>query len=67
MFKKDHAKYGIHPDSKVGKYLEDGTGFYIVDMEKKKVYFAGDLRLKDLLEKLEKDTVFIVKEVSYCD
>lgn len=65
MFKKGCAKYEIRPDSKVAKYLEDGTEFFIVDMEKKKVYSAVDLRLKDLLEKLEKDTVFIVKEVKY--
>lgn len=52
-------------ESKVSEYLQEGTEFFIVDMEKKKVYSSFDLRLKELSDKLEKDTVFVVKEADY--
>ena len=65
MFKKQYAKYEIVRENKVAEYLQDGTEFFIVDMEKKKVYSSFDLRLKELSDKLEKDTVFVVKEAEY--
>jgi len=49
--------------SKVFKYLETGVKFFIVDMERKKVYSSNDIRLSELHEKLNNDNCFVVKEV----
>lgn len=65
MFKKRYAKYEMVRESKIPEYIQTKTEFFIVDMEKKKVYSSFDLRLKELSEKLEQDNVFIVKEVDY--
>jgi hypothetical protein len=65
VFGLKKAKYEICRESKVSSYLENGTEFFIVDMEKKKVYSSYDLRLKELAEKLDNDNTFIVKEAEY--
>lgn len=56
------GKYEIIRKSKVGEYIQNDVLFYVVDMEKKKVYSSYDLRLGELLAKLDKDSSFIVKE-----
>ena len=53
--------YEIIRKSKVGEYLQNDVEFFVVDMEKKKVYASHDLRLGDLLAKIDKDCSFIVK------
>lgn len=53
--------YEICRKSKVYEYIQSGTEFFIVDMEKKKVYSSCDLRLSELSEKLEMENSFIVK------
>lgn len=65
MFKKEYPKYEMVRESKVPEYLQTKTEFFIVDMEKKKVYSSFDLRLKELSDKLEQDNVFIVKKANY--
>ena len=60
-----YQTYEICRKSKVGEYIQTGVEFFVVDMEKKKVYSSNDLRLSDLTEKLEKETTFIVKVASY--
>ena len=60
-----NGKYEMVRESKISEYIENGVEFFVVDMEKKKVYSSLDLRLRDLSEKLEKDTTFIVKEANY--
>ena len=55
--------YEICRESKVSEYIENGVEFFVVDMEKKKVYSSMDLRLRELAEKLDSDKTFIVKEV----
>lgn len=57
------SKYEMCRESKINEYIQNGVEFFIVDMEKKKVYSSLDLRLRELAEKLESDTTFIVKEV----
>jgi hypothetical protein len=54
-------RYEICRKSKVYDYIQSGTEFFIVDMEKKKVYSSCDLRLSELSEKLEMEDSFIVK------
>lgn len=61
----EHQKYEICNKDKVGEYIQTGTEFFIVDMERKKVYSSLDLRLREISEKLEKDTTFVVKLASY--
>lgn len=68
--KKEHITieqqtYEICRKSKITEYIQTGTEFFIVDMQKKKVYSSNDLRLGEITEKLEKDTTFIVKVASY--
>ena len=58
-------KYEICRKSKVHEYIQNGTEFFVVDMEKKKVYPSMDLRLRDLTEKLDRDDTFIIKEADY--
>ena len=65
MFKRENDNYEICRKSKVGEYLQNDVEFFIVDMEKKKVYSVFDIRLKDLMDKLDKDTTFIIKKVKY--
>lgn len=55
------GKYEIIRKSKVGEYIQNDVPFFVVDMEKKKVYASHDLRLGELLEKLDKESSFIVK------
>ena len=57
--------YEICSKSKVGKYIEQGVEFFIVDMEKKKVFSSFDLRLRDISEKLDKESTFIIKKAMY--
>lgn len=54
--------YEVVRKSKVGEYLQTGKEFFIVDMEKKKVYSSNDLRIREISEKLEADTCFIFTE-----
>lgn len=58
MFNKD---FEIIRKSKVAEYLQTGVEFFIVDMERKKVYCSNDLRIREISEKLENDQCFIVK------
>lgn len=61
----EYQDYEICRKSKVGEYLQSGEEFYIVDMEKKKVYSSHDLRLREVNEKIKKDSTFIVKVANY--
>ena len=61
----EYQDYEICRKSKVGKYIQDGTEFFIVDMEKKKVYSSYDLRLRDISEKVEKESTFIIRRANY--
>ena len=58
-------RYEIVRDSKVGEYLQNGVEFFVVDMDKKKVYSSLDLRLRDLMEKVDKENTVIIKEADY--
>ena len=58
-----NGKYEIIRESKVAEYIQMGVEFFVVDMDKKKVYSSLDLRLRELNEKLEKDNVFLIKAV----
>ena len=57
--------YEIIRDSKIGEYLQSGVEFFVVDMDKKKVYSSLDLRLRDLMEKIDKGNTFVVKKAEY--
>lgn len=61
----DGQKYEICRKSKVYEYIQHGIEFFIVDMDKKKVYPSTDLRLRELAEKLDSDNTFVVKEANY--
>lgn len=61
----EQQNYEICRKSKVGEYIQSGTEFFIVDMERKKVYSSLDLRLREISEKLEKETTFVVKVAQY--
>jgi hypothetical protein len=56
------SKYEIVRKTKVGEYIQNDVPFFVVDMQKKKVYSSRDLRLGELLDKLDKDSSFIIKE-----
>ena len=58
-------RYEIVRDSKVGEYLQNGVEFFVVDMDKKKVYSSLDLRLRDLMEKVDKENTVIIKVADY--
>lgn len=58
-------KYEMARESNVGDYIQNGIEFFIVDMDKKKVYSSLDIRLRDLDEKLGKENTFLVKEANY--
>lgn len=62
----EYQDYEICRKSKVGKYIQEGIEFFIVDMEKKKVYSSYDLRLRDISEKVEKESTFIIRRAEYC-
>lgn len=57
------SNYEIARKSKVAEYIENGVEFFIVDMERKRVYSSSDIRLNELHEKLNNDSCFIIKEV----
>lgn len=59
------SKFEILKENKVAEYIQQGKEFFVVDMEKKKVYSSNDLRLGELAEKLDNENVFLVKECSY--
>lgn len=61
----EYQDYEICRKSKVGKYIQEGIEFFIVDMEKKKVYSSYDLRLRDISEKVDKKSTFIVRRAIY--
>ena len=61
----EYQDYEICRKSKVGKYIQEGKEFFIVDMEKKKVYSSYDLRLRDISEKVDKESTFIVRRAEY--
>lgn len=61
----EYQDYEICPKRNVGKYLQEGIEFFIVDMEKKKVYSSHDLRLRDVHEKVERESTFIVRLANY--
>lgn len=63
--KIEYADYEFFRKSKVNKCLESGEEFFVLDMEKKRVYSSYDLRLKDLSEKLEKENVYVFKAARY--
>ena len=58
-------EYEIVRESKIEEYLQTGVEFFVVDMEKRKVYSSMDLRLRDLFAKLDKEGTFAVKEANY--
>lgn len=62
----EYPEYEIIRKSKVGEYLQNGTEFFVVDMDKKKVYRSQDLRIREIVEKVDKPNTFLVKEVEYC-
>lgn len=59
------SKFEICKKSDVSKFIESGTEFFVVDMDKKKVYSSDDLRLRELAQKIDSDNTFIVKEANY--
>lgn len=61
----EFAKFEICRKSKVGKYIQTGQEFFIADMKKKKIYSSLDLRLREILEKLESEDTFVFKEAHY--
>ena len=61
----EYQDYEICRKSKVGKYIQEGIEFFIVDMERKKVYSSYDLRLRDIREKVDKKSTFIVRRATY--
>lgn len=63
--KIEFAKFEICRKSKVGKYIQMGQEFFIADMKKKKIYSSLDLRLREILEKLESEDTFVFKETHY--
>ena len=65
MFGNEQAKYEICRKSKIGEYIQSGIEFFIIDMDKKKVYSSLDLRLREIHEKLAQDNVLVVKEAQY--
>lgn len=56
------GRYEVVRKSKVGEYIQNDVPFFVVDLEKKKVYASHDLRLGELLSKIDKETCFMVKE-----
>lgn len=62
----EYQDYEICRKSKVGNYIQEGIELFIVDMEKKKVYSSYDLRLRDISEKVEKESTFIIRQAEYC-
>ena len=58
-------EYEIVRKSKARELIQEGTEFFVVDMDKKKVYSSLDLRLRDLAEKIDSDNTFIVKKAEY--
>lgn len=64
--KKQYRKiFEICRKSKVHEYIQNGEEFFVVDMGKKRVYPSGDLRLRELSEKLDREDTFVIKEASY--
>ena len=63
----EYQDYEICPKSKVGKYIQSGTEFFIVDMNKRRVYSSYDLRLREISEKLDSDNTFVVKAAAYAE
>lgn len=61
----EQQKYEICRKSKVKEMIQSGEEFQIVDLEKKRVYSSLDLRLRELAEKVDKDTTIIIKEAQY--
>lgn len=61
----EQQKYEICRKSKVTEMIQSGEEFQIVDLEKKRVYSSLDLRLRELAEKVDKDTTIIIKEAQY--
>ena len=59
--------YEMASESKIGEYIQNDIEFFIIDMEKQRVYSSMELRLRDMMEKLDKETTFIVKEAVYTD
>ena len=57
------SKYEIVRKTKVGEYIQNDVPFFVVDMEKKRVYCSHDLRLGELLVKIDKEDSFILKEI----
>lgn len=61
----EQQKYEICRKSKVKEMIQSGEEFQIVDLEKKRVYSSLDLRLRELAEKVDKDTTIIIREAQY--
>lgn len=61
----EYADYEIVRKSKVGDFLRDSTEFFIVDMDKKKVYCSSDLRMREISEKIDNENTFVIKKASY--
>lgn len=61
----EYADYEIVRKSKVGDFLRDNTEFFIVDMDKKKVYCSSDLRMREISEKIDNENTFVIKKASY--
>jgi hypothetical protein len=59
--------YEMASESKIGEYIQNDIEFFIIDMEKQRVYSSMELRLRDMMEKLDKETTFIVKEAVYIE
>lgn len=60
-----YADYEFVRKSKVGKYIQSGEEFFLLDMDRKRIYCSSDLRLRDLSEKLKKESVYVIKRATY--
>ena len=61
----EYASYEICRKSKVGEYIQEGQGFFVAGMKKKKIYSSKDLRLRELAEKVDSEDTFVFKEANY--
>lgn len=61
----EYADYEFFRKSKVAEYLSNGEEFFVLDMEKKRIYSSFDLRLRDISEKLEKDGTAVFRVARY--
>lgn len=59
------SDYEIVNKSKIYKLLENGTEFFVADMEKKKIFSSYDLRIREIDEKINNENTFVFKGANY--